>query len=122
MRLYISGPMTGIPNNNREAFLECEKRLIDDGFNPENIVNPAKLDEDDVRKSWEDYLRRDLKILLDCQAIILLDGWHRSHGALLEFQLASRLDMKWFFYDNYLAGMYKDHPIFGGNNDSMLAS
>ena len=80
-KVYISGPMTGIPEENRPEFERMEKLL--DGMG----VNPHKLDHNHG-KTREEYMRVDLKALLCCDAILLLDGWERSHGALVELDTA----------------------------------
>ena len=40
MRVYISGPMTGLPDCNRAAFDAAAKRLAEQGF---FAVNPADI-------------------------------------------------------------------------------
>lgn len=41
MRLYISGPMTDMPNHNYLAFNEAAKQLREAGY---EVLNPAELD------------------------------------------------------------------------------
>ena len=43
-KLYIAGPMRGIPYYNFPHFYEVEERLIRAGY---DVVNPARLDEDE---------------------------------------------------------------------------
>lgn len=91
-RIYISGPMTGMPELNFPAFNRAAAGLRSLGH---EVVNPAELDAlDTIELSWEDYLRRDIKLLVDCNAIALLPGWEKSRGARLEVHIADALGMK----------------------------
>ncbi|MEY4376246.1 MAG: hypothetical protein RJB26_796 [Pseudomonadota bacterium] len=87
-RVYLSGPMTGIAENNFPAFHEWAARLRADGF---DVVSPAELPEGDT---WEACLRKDMRELPTCDAIALMPGWERSKGAHLELHVAHRLGME----------------------------
>lgn len=84
MKVYISGPMTGIPHYNRGAFLFAEFILRAEGY---EVVNPWRLGE---VEGWGhfDYMRRDLAALADCDGIYMLPGWWRSRGAKVEWFVA----------------------------------
>ena len=90
MRVYISGPMTGLPDLNYPAF-RTEATLW--RANGHEAVNPAELEGPDD-EAWEWYLKRDLKALLDCDAVVLLPGWEASRGANLEVHVARALGME----------------------------
>jgi hypothetical protein len=83
--IYISGPMTGIVDHNFPAFNAAEASLREMGFT--NIINPAYLG---VTQGflWEDYMRRDIKLLMDATDLVLLEGWGASKGARLEVFVA----------------------------------
>lgn len=87
MRVYVSGPMTGIPGFNRIAFEEATKQLREKGF---EVVSPHELDDADAgartQMTWGDFLSRDVKLIADegIEGIVLLPGWYRSKGARLE--------------------------------------
>lgn len=84
-RVYISGPMTGLPDYNYPMFDYKEERLWEMGFVP---VNPANnFERDTTRERWE-YLKEDIKNLLTCDYIMFLPGFERSAGALLEALVA----------------------------------
>ena len=91
MKVYISGPITGLPletvyNN----FTNAEVRLLEQGY---EVVNP--LNNGLPREStWNEHMRADLKLLLDCDAIYMLNGWEYSKGASLEYDLAIDLGFK----------------------------
>ena len=89
-KIYISGAITSIGQIKAEKlFNKAEKMLNEQGF---DVVNPMKLKhEHDL--TWVDYMRVDLKALLDCDYIYMLSNWKNSKGAKIEHQLAVDLDM-----------------------------
>ena len=91
MKVYISGPISGLPYEEVEkAFNDAEIRLKDKGH---EVVNP--LNNGLPREStWNEHMRADLKLLLDCDAIYMLDGWTNSKGAEIEYDLAIDLGFK----------------------------
>jgi hypothetical protein len=84
MRVYISGPMTGIPEYNRAAFLSAEGALRSRGY---DVENPWRLG---AVEDWDrfDYMRRDIPAMTSCDAIYMLPGWLRSWGAKREYLVA----------------------------------
>lgn len=88
-RLYIAGPMTGLPDLNFPAFHAAAERLRDEGW---EVINPAELNPDPATQ-WRDAMRVDIKALVDCHAIALLPGWRRSKGAFLEYTIAATLGL-----------------------------
>ena len=86
-RIYISGPMTGLMDSNFPAFNAEAERLRDLGH---EVVNPAEINPDPAT-GWHACMRADLKALLDCDTLALLDGWQRSAGAHLEMHVAHRV-------------------------------
>lgn len=89
-RTYISGPMTGLPAFNFPAFHAKAAELRALGL---DVVNPAEHDEaPDL--PWAAYLRKDIRLLMDCDAIHLLPGWSRSRGARLEHHIARELGFR----------------------------
>jgi len=89
-RLYLSGPMTGLPQANFPAFHAEAARLRDLGY---EVVSPAEINAD-PSGGWHACMRNDLKALLDCDAICLLDGWEQSQGAHLELHVAHRVGLQ----------------------------
>ncbi len=100
MTIYVSGPMTGLPNNNVPAFNEATKRLRKKGY---RVVNPAELDKGEPCRTWEDCLRRDLRELTKCVAIATLPGWKRSRGANLEIHVGKALSFAVHPVEHYLS-------------------
>ena len=85
MIIYISGPISGLPDGNRPAFAEMAATLRSKGW---EVVNPHELFAAEVEESWEGYMRKDLAALLTCTHIVLLPGWEQSRGARLEQLIA----------------------------------
>lgn len=88
-RIYLSGPMTGLPDLNFPAFNTEAARLRGNGY---EVVNPAELNPEH-QKSWEDCLRADLRDMLTCDVLALLPAWQTSKGAHLEVHVAHRVGM-----------------------------
>lgn len=86
-RIYISGPMSGMPEHNFPTFNAEATRLRGLGY---DVVNPAELNPE-PSKSWHDCMRTDLIELLSCDTIALLPGWQKSQGAHLEMHVAHRV-------------------------------
>lgn len=90
MKVYISGRITGNPHymqdfERAEQFLSCA--LVE-------VVNPCKVSPFDENKTWRDYMRDDLKALVDCSGVYMLRGWWRSKGARLERHVAKKLGLE----------------------------
>lgn len=88
-RIYLSGPMSGIPDFNFPAFNAEASRLRDLGY---EVVNPAEINTADT--PYNECLRNDVKALMDCDTIAMLDGWMNSNGAHLEMHMAHRVGMR----------------------------
>lgn len=88
MKIYISGPMSNMPNNNVPAFNKAAKALRKKGY---RVVNPAELDKGEPCRTWEDCLRRDIRHLTSCTDIATLPGYKKSRGATLEIYIGKAL-------------------------------
>lgn len=87
--IYISGPMTGMPDLNYPAFNAEAARLRALGY---AVVNPVEINPDG-HTPWHECLRKDLKALCDCDTLVLLPGWEKSSGSHLELHVAHRLGL-----------------------------
>ena len=94
MTVYISGQITN--NNNAEKqFSNAEEYLRDKGFTP---INPIKLCYDmPTETSWVNKMIRCITNLQFYDAIYMLDNWHNSAGASIEFAFAKKLGIKIFY-------------------------
>ncbi len=89
MRLYVSGPVTGMELLNRPAFERAGRRLEAAGYDvllPHWFV-PSGAD-------WERAMRACVETLVKCDGVALLPGWGASRGAKLERRLALALGME----------------------------
>lgn len=85
MRLYISGPITGIENY-RRIFQGAKDALLAKGY---DVVNPAELTEvigDSF--SYDEIMSIDLDLLNRCDVLVQLSGWEESRGANIEYGYA----------------------------------
>ncbi|MBX8534584.1 DUF4406 domain-containing protein [Pseudomonas cichorii] len=87
-KIYLSGPMTGLPELNFPAFNAETARLRGLGF---DVVNPAELNPDGA--SWGECMRKDIVALMGCSIVATLPGWEHSKGARLEVLIGERLEM-----------------------------
>lgn len=88
-RIYLSGPMSGLPEHNYPAFNAAAARLRAQGH---DVVNPAELNPD-ASTDWHACLRRDIAALTTCNTLALMPGWEHSQGAHLELDVAHRLGL-----------------------------
>ncbi len=87
-KCYIAGKISGLPKEVYEAhFRQAALEVKALGYDP---VVPIDLPHDHD-KSWEAYMREDLRAMLDCQAVFAMRGWSGSEGATLEVNLADKL-------------------------------
>jgi hypothetical protein len=91
VKVYVSGPMTGIPEFNYPAFTEACRRLRAAGFEviSPHEVNPA----DGIDHPWDWYLRRDIVALVEAEAVVVLPGSENSKGVALETYIGRALGM-----------------------------
>ena len=93
MKTYLAGPMSSLPDLNFPAFHTAAEKLRSAGI---EVVNPAEINIDQSM-SWSECMRQDIIALCGCDTILMLRGWERSTGALLEHHIAVRLGMAVMF-------------------------
>lgn len=96
-RIYVAGPMSGKPDYNFPAFHAVAETLRAHGY---EVVNPAE--DNDTTQPYEYYIRRAIEGLLTCDAVTMLPGWERSHGARMEHMIAANLGMRILYGDDEL--------------------
>lgn len=82
MKAFISGPMTGHKNYNREAFARAAKELRKQGH---DVFNPGEL-PDGHDYDW--YMRICERQIESCAVVVMLKGWQDSAGAMREYDKA----------------------------------
>jgi hypothetical protein len=109
-KMYVAGPMTGLPGENTAAFQYAEKRLKEAGFNP---VLPPEMERAkdpiwDTLTKEEKYrlvLPNDIAALAKCDSIVLLPGWEQSVGTGFELHGADIFGFERF------ASSYPDNSV-----------
>jgi nucleoside 2-deoxyribosyltransferase len=96
-RIYISGPITGYKNNNREAFEEIENKLNSEGFEAVNLIKVCESLGD--KAPYGEYMRFDIRALTYCDSIYMLKGWKQSKGAMIEHLVAMAMGLKVIDYN-----------------------
>ncbi len=89
MIVFVSGPMTGLPDHNYPAFHEASLQLRKAGY---TVVNPAAAGTV-PGWAWRDYIIRGLTDLIRCDGVALLDGWTASPGAQMEMRVALAMNL-----------------------------
>lgn len=116
-KVYLAGPMSGIPQFNIPAFESAAARLRKSGYEvivPHELDNSSGLgleklkaskegapeDHEKLGATWGDLLARDVKIIADegVQAVVVLKGWQKSRGARLEVFVALLCGLPVFYY------------------------
>lgn len=102
--IYIAGPMSGIEDHNKPAFLRAEEEVVSmfQGetktiFNPINHEASLMVQTGQVRDTLEAYR---MCMAIDCDWICkhathlyMLKGWENSKGAMAEWTLAKCLGL-----------------------------
>lgn len=88
MKVYIAGPMTGLPNYNYDAFHFAAEAWRAEGW---EVLNPAEHFDGDQTLPRATYLRKAMETVLEADAIATLPGWLTSAGARLEMAMAVEL-------------------------------
>lgn len=97
--IYLSGPMTGYPGHNVDAFAEASESLRGAGH---YIVTPHELPDmqeaveqygqttgwEDTDAEWKHFIDVDNKVQESCTAIAFLPGWEKSGGCGREGEYA----------------------------------
>ena len=101
MKIYLAGPMRGIPNFNFPAFAEATKILREEGH---EVFSPAEKGEEKILSESPDvqnaiaFRRNVIEIDLTwicrhADAVALLPGWEKSSGARAEKATAEAIGL-----------------------------
>lgn len=115
-RMYIAGPMTGIPHFNYPAFNEATEYYRDIGY---HVENPAEIDLPRWLPkclAWWGYMAMSIPQMLSCDLVVALDGWRWSRGARVELWIARKLGMP-CFADELLRKTFDEFPECGYDLD-----
>ena len=107
MKIYIAGPMTGIEDYNFPAFHGAADQLRAMGHDP---INPATSFGGRQDLPYDMYIREAVRMVAMADAIILLDGWERSKGALTEDMIAVTCGLP-FYEFGWPGEIYQGHTL-----------
>jgi hypothetical protein len=88
VKVYIAGPMTGLPDFNYPTFFKAAERLREAGYEP---LNPAREAGREGCTDWLAFMRAGLRDLADADGVATLPGYEQSRGAWIEVRLARDL-------------------------------
>ncbi len=94
--VYLSGPMTGLPDFNVAQFNTIKKTVALTGA---TVISPADLPQG---PAWEHQIRKCMRFVSDCSHMLLIPGWENSKGALLEHLVACQIRTPRFYLDSDL--------------------
>lgn len=80
--IYIAGPISGMLEGNKAAFMEAEYALTSAGY---TVLNPRRLP---VGMQAGRYMPICLAMVQQSDMVALLPGWEKSRGAQIEKGLA----------------------------------
>lgn len=92
-KIYIAGPMTGYPGFNYSTFHAAAEEWRKEGW---EVLNPAENFDGDTSKQYREYIRADLGMLQQAEAIAFLPGWETSKGATFECDVAAMLGLEMY--------------------------
>ena len=87
--VYVSGPMTGLPDLGHGAIKAMTAKLRAAGLTvicPTETPKPVRADG--AEPTHADWVRASLRRLMGADAIVMLDGWEQSRGCRVEFEAA----------------------------------
>lgn len=94
--IYLSGPMTGWPENNHPLFDSVTEWLRNKGH---IVINPAENFAGRLDVQRHVLMRLDISNLLQCTRLALLPDWELSPGARLEVRIAEELKLDFYLID-----------------------
>lgn len=99
-KIYISGPISGYDIKERkERFNEVELALVKTGY---EVVNPTKNGLPPEATTHE-HMKKDIELLLTCDAIYMMEKWTHSKGCKVEFDIATAIGLEVIFHDAILS-------------------
>lgn len=92
-KIYICGKITDMVwGTARAKFKQVEEMLKDRGY---AVVNPIELCSPET--DWQRCMRKDIRELVTCDAIYVMDNWQDSKGARIEVAVAKELNLEFIF-------------------------
>ena len=96
-RIYISGPISGHDLGERRATFHLTQRFLEhqdfEAINPMKNGLPAEA-------TTHEHMKRDIELLLTCNAIYMMKGWTHSKGCQVEFEVATSIGLPVYFEES----------------------
>ncbi|OXA83692.1 hypothetical protein B0A56_00805 [Flavobacterium columnare NBRC 100251 = ATCC 23463] len=93
-KIYIAGKVSGLSIESvLKKFDNAQAEIEDLGFkaiNPITVVNDWQCD-------WHTAMKKCIKALMDCDAVVVLEDYKTSNGAKIELELCKRLGITIFY-------------------------
>ena len=111
MKIYLAGPMRGLPMFNFPAFHEAAARLRAQGH---EVFSPAEKDAEAGQDGTKPaltiahYMAIDLPEVCRADAIVVLPGFEKSQGCMIELAVATEIGKQVLDSETLLA---VDHPF-----------
>lgn len=102
MKVYLSGPMTGLPDLNYPAFTMAAGRMR---AHRHEVYNPAEWEEKhnngkfNLLLAFQDYCHF---IIREADAVVTLPGWENSPGANAEVHLALAIGKAVYTFEHFI--------------------
>lgn len=89
MKVYLSGPISGYKDGNRDVFSMFQRALENKGY---QVVNPHTVDPIYIkgRGDWERHMSADIQALVTCDLVFVIST-QKSRGVALETHIAKEL-------------------------------
>lgn len=95
--VYLSGAITGLhPEEAAKRFAEVAEEYR---WSTTVVVNPMSLvpfleRREGRRLTESEILLKELEILVHCDEVVMLPGWEKSVGAVMEHNMAKKAEIK----------------------------
>lgn len=107
-KIYISGPITHTVDGNRLAFENAKKALQLIGF---EVINPHE-NGLPFNATYNQHLVKNMELLLECDAIYLLQGWTDSYGSRVECFMADNRGLQLLSYHTPIEMLHEYVTVF----------
>lgn len=101
IKVFISGPITGI-DNYKENFQKAKEELIALGCKEENITSPGDL-QDEFKENNAgicEMMLKEATMLKNCKAVYFTNGFNQSFDCIFELATALQVDNMIFISKN----------------------
>jgi hypothetical protein len=122
-KCYISGKITGLPID--EAIKNFNKASLHAMFLGYDVINPLHIEPDGEEpktenEKWNWFMRSDIKEMMNCDVILMQENWQDSRGAILEHNIAEKLDFTIIYMKKHKPIDIDRNYIIKSNREELL--